>query len=474
MNTLLLNLKEKNKASHLNSKYAYKHKKVKFFLKIKKNNNSQTLFNISHIIILLLTFLLPRKIFSQINPNSFIELKFSEAGRNQIISGQYTGRHPLEYNFNNGEPNHSLNGENFVIIPEGKTIKLFWSSTSTLSDFSNMFSGLTNIIEVKISHMFENKNNTLSFMFKDCFNLEKFTSIINNAQFPLVKDTRGMFFNCISLTSFDFTSLYFRNYDFIYYYKVCGKHSCHYEPASATFSNNIFMTYMFYNCQKLETIYTGLVNYQYIRDMSQMFFNCISLKSIDISKFFSRNDEYYVDLSYLFYNCTNLVTITGNFYHYHVSNTREMFFNFSSLTRIDLSNIITNNYIDLSYMCYNCKSLQTVIGTFNNFRVSDSKEMFYNCISLVELTFFPNLIHEKINMTKMLYNCNSIKKITIKYHDYFGPNDISFMFYNCYSLESLTINHISTVYTQFMSYMFYNCKNLDDLTFSSTSFSRFI
>ena len=50
MNTLLVNLKgnlkQKNKALHLNSKYTYKHKKVKFFLKIKKINNSQALFNI--------------------------------------------------------------------------------------------------------------------------------------------------------------------------------------------------------------------------------------------------------------------------------------------------------------------------------------------------------------------------------------------------------------------------------------------
>ena len=106
----------------------------------------------------------------------YIELKVNKIGENKIISDQYINPLPLEYTYDD-EHEQLTDNRNFNFTSTEKTIKLFWSSNS-FSDFSYMFSGLTNIIEVKISHMFRNKNNTLSYMFKDCINLVNFTSDI--------------------------------------------------------------------------------------------------------------------------------------------------------------------------------------------------------------------------------------------------------------------------------------------------------
>ena len=123
-------------------------------------------------------------------------------------------------------------------------------------------------------------------------------------------------------------------------------------------------------------------------------------------------------------------------------------------------------------MFYNCKSLTQAI--INSFYVSDTREMFYNCISLNVLNFQPYYTNSQINMTKMFYNCNSIQSISIYRSSYYlYPNDMSYMFYNCTSLKSLTITYLSTYYTKHMTYMLYNCKSLIDITLSSSYFPNY-
>ena len=303
-NGLSQKLKKKSNSNLFYSKYADKLKKVIYFYKRKNYYLNRQLIDI--IFLTFVFLLMPKKSFSAINTNCYIEIKVNTVGLNQIISDQYNTPLPSEYSYDN-QPNQPLNDKYFDFPSSETKIKLFWSSLS-FDNFSYMFSGLINITEVHISHMFTNKNNTLSYMFKDCINLAKFTSDIENDEYPMVKDTRGMFYNCSSLTSFQFTNLYFDYYEFEYEYD-CLIFTCHDKDI---YYNKINMSQMFYNCQKLEIIDTGLDSYGYISDMREMFYNCISLTSIDLSNFFTK-DNYFIDLSYMFYNCKDLETITGNF-----------------------------------------------------------------------------------------------------------------------------------------------------------------
>ena len=68
------------------------------------------------------------------------------------------------------------------------------------------------------------------------------------------------------------------------------------------------MSYMFYNCQNIKLI-IGNNNFKYyISDMRKMFYNCLSLESIDLTKFITRSYNY-INVSYIFYNCQKLKTI---------------------------------------------------------------------------------------------------------------------------------------------------------------------
>ena len=190
--------------------------------------------------------------------------------------------------------------------------------------------------------MFNSNNIDLSDMFNGCTNLVQFTSVINLSNRPSVGNAKGMFNNCISLTSFSFTHLYFD-----YYSSSSSQYSCSY--------------------------YYRKVN------MAQMFYSCTNLRAID-----TNNSNYNYNFGY-------------------IANMKEMFYNCASLTSINLNNFMTesNDKINLSYMFYNCKSLTSVSGNFNKFEVSDTRLMFYNCISLVSLDFYPHYSANYLNMTKM-------------------------------------------------------------------------
>ena len=68
---------------------------------------------------------------------------------------------------------------------------------------------------------------------------------------------------------------------------------------------------------------------------------------------------------------------------------RNMFYNCSSLTQLDLYNFNTNNVIDVSNMFYSCTSLISLnIASFNLLGVDSYSMMFDGCYNLT-LTIVP-------------------------------------------------------------------------------------
>ena len=65
-------------------------------------------------------------------------------------------------------------------------------------------------------------------------------------------------------------------------------------------------SFMFYNCSSLKSIDLSSFNTNNVTNMSYMFYNCFSLKSIDLSLFNTNN---VINMSYMFYNCSSLKSI---------------------------------------------------------------------------------------------------------------------------------------------------------------------
>ena len=138
---------------------------------------------------------------------------------------------------------------------------------------------------------------------------------------------------------------------------------------------------MFYNCTSLKSLDLSSFSTPKLTDMSYMFENCTSLKTLDMSNFITKKIVY---MNKLFYNCTSLEYLDiSNFKTPKVTSFNKMFYGCSSLKVLDISGFTTEVATSFSSMFYNCSSLKSIYASAN-FIVNDSgSDMFYNCTSLV-------------------------------------------------------------------------------------------
>ena len=392
--------------------------------------------------------ILPKKVLNGYS----IELKVWKTGYQQILSNKYSGQKPSAIYINKEV---QILRENKVYIDKiDYLIILEWENQ--LTNFVGMFSDLESITSVKMNYITGYRCN-MSYMFYNCLNLVNFTyNPYNYNSSYLIFDTIGMFYNCISLSSFSFDKFYMDHYPYSYSYNYLNRN----------------MSYMFFNCQKLSSISLSN-NIKYIKDMRGMFYNCSSLHSIDINKFYtiSDNDYYYANISYMFYNCNQLssLTLSSNFY---IKDMNNIFYNCLYLQKINLNYFRSSpSYnVNMSRAFFNCSNLSGIEGNFYNIYISDTREMFFNCTSL-RYTYSSSSHYDNINikirsqnvqvnMSLMFYNCKNLSNINIYSDNYYIlSNDVNSMFFNCISLISVKLEKF---YANFynMSYMFYNCKNL--------------
>ena len=117
--------------------------------------------------------------------------------------------------------------------------------------------------------------------------------------------------------------------------------------------------YWFYDMTRLENI-EGIQNLktENVTQMQQMFPNCSSLKTLDLSSF---NTENVTEMHNMFYGC-------------------------SSLSSLDLSSFNTSKVTHMGWMFQNCTSLITLnISSFNTSLVQNSEKIFADCSSLASI-----------------------------------------------------------------------------------------
>ena len=101
-----------------------------------------------------------------------------------------------------------------------------------------------------------------------------------------------------------------------------------------------------------------------------------------------------------------------------LTNMSYMFYNCSSLKELNLSSFNTNQVTNMSYMFDNCSSLKQLdLSSFNTNQVNDMRRMFNNCSSLIELnisSFNTNKVLYKYNIGKIFSSINKSCKIKCK------------------------------------------------------------
>ena len=303
-----------------------------------------------------------------------------------------------------------------------------------LQNFAYYINNTDNLVKINMTNMFYN-----------CQMLQNFNFSLNASKFINVF-TANMFFNCQSLKTIifdyninvnDMTSMFFN---------CISLEKINFEKIQTTYSINI--SYMFYNCSKLTTIISKSSNIK-ISDMRYMFYNCGSLNKVNISYFIGSNS--YINMANCFYNCYNLSQIEGSFENLIISDTSKIFYNCVSLISLNFNPKQVKENINMTKMFYNCEKINKITFTIsennNNelnsyFYPNDLYYTFYNCKSLtsVEFNFFKTDYVKEISY--MFFNCKKLTHFSMKNSNFSNSliTNMKGMFQNCESLITLDLS----------------------------------
>ena len=183
-----------------------------------------------------------------------------------------------------------------------------------------------------------------------------------------------------------------------------------------------FEEYLDYNIENNEDINEDYYEDNYINfynDNDNIFSNCSERKYMDINHSNSTISDikdniiihqynYYSNMSEIFYNCLSLLSLPdiSKWNTNNVNNMSYMFYNCSSLSSLpDISKWNTNNVKDMSYMFSGCEILNTLpdISKWNISSINNMNNMFENCKSL---TSIPDISKWDVSMDKNEKNIN--------------------------------------------------------------------
>ena len=122
------------------------------------------------------------------------------------------------------------------------------------------------------------------------------------------------------------------------------------------------------------------LNTENVKDMSDMFYICSGLISLDVTHF---NTENVKDMSNIFYGCSGLISLdVTHFNTENVTSMRNMFYSCSSLTSLDVTNFNTANVTDMSNMFSNCRNLTTIYVSDKFVINNKNYSLFFGCEKL--------------------------------------------------------------------------------------------
>lgn len=179
-----------------------------------------------------------------------------------------------------------------------------------------------------------------------------------------------------------------------------------FEKIDASAANDI--SEMFMDCSSLESLDLSNFKPNYLGSMYGMFEGCSSLRSLDLSGFNMENTEEIEDYSRMFYLC-------------------------SSLTSLDLSSFEFSFAMDVSSMFEGCSSLESV--SFGD---------------------MPQYTNSYMLMNSMFKDCINLKSVDFSGWGIIIPRDIEKMFYDCRKLKTLIFPEISELELASTADMFYN------------------
>ena len=189
---------------------------------------------------------------------------------------------------------------------------------------------------------------------------------------------------------------------------------------------------------------------------TKLFYSFTNLKSINLSNL--KTDKL-KRCEYMFGSCYKLTSVP-NFNTSNVINISGMFYNCQNLTSVP--NFDTVNVTNISFTFYDCYRL-TSIPNWNTSNVVSMYHTFNSCSNLISVPDFDT--SNVTNMSNMFYNCQNLT--SVPNFDTSNVRYMESMFYGCGQLTTIPNWNVSKVID--MKYMFIGCKNLTTVPNFDTS-----
>ena len=231
------------------------------------------------------------------------------------------------------------------------------------------------------------------------------------------------------------------------------------------------MSEMFFECESLESLDLSSFDTRNVKNMKEMFFRCKSLKSINVSSFDTGN---VTDMSEMFWDCCSLTALDlSNFDTRKVTNMYEMIFSCDSLSILNVSHFNTSNVTNMKSMFSGNKSLDNLdLSNFDTRNVKDMSCMFQNCSKLTSLDLSNFVTGNVTDMHSMFSGCSSITSLDLSSFDTSNVTNMVAMFEHCSKLTNFDLSNFNTSKVTTMQCMFYCCNSLKNLDLSNFNTSK--
>ena len=266
----------------------------------------------------------------------------------------------------------------------------------------------------------------------------------------------------------------------------------------------------FYNANSMTEI-TGIqyLNTSNVTNMSNMFYFCCSLKSLDVSHFDTSN---VTDMNHMFYYCTSLESLDISGFDFNkVTDTSYMFAECYLLVNLNIPSFDFDNISNTDCMFESCPAFggyavfDSGTGTLTfKYGFKPSSEYFetddtggdgpdWSQLSIKEVVFDPSFAKARpkstccwfafaeslteikgfqylntSNVTNMrgMFSGSNFSSLELSHFDTSNVTDMSWMFSSCESLTSVDLSHFNTSNVTDMSGMFDQCYSLLSLDLS--------
>lgn len=232
------------------------------------------------------------------------------------------------------------------------------------------------------------------------------------------------------------------------------------EPYAVLSDNNTVLTFYYdENKERMNGMSVGPFNEWTARPWSDM---SESITSVVFDDSFA-NCTTLTSTAHWFFTFRNLTSIIGinNLKTNNVTDMSEMFYECSSLTSLDLSGFNTSNVTTMSMMFQHCYALRELnISSFNTSKVTSFFQMFIDCYSLTSLNVSNFNTENATVMRWMFGNCSSLTSLDMSSFNTVNVTNMGEMFWGCSGLTSLDLSNFNTSNVNTIWSMFSGCTNL--------------